>query len=170
MKSEQIVIKAEQTMVKMVLDRWYAQVRNMDNFLSTVTDVQLQSEIAPNKNRGVYILGHLIAVNDAMLPVLDFGDKLFPELYKPFLELPDKAVNEIPSAQELRPLWNKLNTVLSSKFDSLQADEWFQRHTSVSAEDFEKEPHRNKLNIIVTRTTHLAYHTGQVILLKDRAV
>ncbi len=37
---------------------------------------------------------------------------------------------------------------------------------TVSDEDFEKEPHRNKLNIIVTRTSHLSYHTGQLILLK----
>ena len=33
-------------------------------------------------------------------------------------------------------------------------------------EDFIKEPHRNKLNIILTRTTHLSYHTGQLALLK----
>jgi len=35
-----------------------------------------------------------------------------------------------------------------------------------SAEDFAKEPHRNKLNIIISRTSHLQYHTGQIALLK----
>ena len=33
-------------------------------------------------------------------------------------------------------------------------------------EDFIKEPHRNKLNVLLTRTTHLAYHAGQLALLK----
>jgi NADP-dependent 3-hydroxy acid dehydrogenase YdfG len=55
---------------------------------------------------------------------------------------------------------------LTPKLESLSADEWFEKHNSVSAEDFIKEPHRNKPNIIITRTTHLAYHIGQLILLK----
>lgn len=33
-------------------------------------------------------------------------------------------------------------------------------------EGFAKEAHRNKLNIIIIRTTHLTYHTGRLILLK----
>ena len=48
----------------------------------------------------------------------------------------------------------------------MQPEDWFQKHSSVSAEDFAKEPHRNKLNIMITRATHLAYHTGQMALLK----
>jgi len=56
--------------------------------------------------------------------------------------------------------------VLAEKFSTVKPDEWFQKHNSVSAEDFIKEPHRNRLNIIITRTTHLSYHLGQFILLK----
>jgi hypothetical protein len=48
----------------------------------------------------------------------------------------------------------------------LKPEEWFEKHTAVSAEDFINEPHRNKLNIIITRTSHLNYHTGQLVLLK----
>jgi hypothetical protein len=55
---------------------------------------------------------------------------------------------------------------MKTKFDSLKAEEWLEKHTAVSEEDFKQEPHRNKLNIIVTRTTHLTYHTGQLALLK----
>ncbi|MBC7554999.1 MAG: hypothetical protein H7257_13600 [Taibaiella sp.] len=46
------------------------------------------------------------------------------------------------------------------------AEDWFLKHNSVSAEDFVNEPHRNKLNILLTRTTHLSYHLGQFILIK----
>jgi hypothetical protein len=47
----------------------------------------------------------------------------------------------------------------------MKADEWFNKHTAVSAEDFAKEPHRNKLNVIVNRTNHTSYHLGQLVYL-----
>ena len=159
-------MNSNQIMVKMVLDRWYAQIKNFDATLSSISDEQLQKEIAPNKNRGIYLLGHLTAVHDDMLPILNFGDKLYPELHEIFVKSPDKSIIEIPSAKELRASWSKLNEVLTQNFDSLQPDEWFQKHNSVSAGDFIKEPHRNKLNIIITRTNHLSYHLGQLILIK----
>lgn len=56
--------------------------------------------------------------------------------------------------------------MIKQKFDSLKPEEWFEKHTAVSTEDFEREPHRNKLNIVVTRTSHLQYHLGQLQLLK----
>lgn len=160
-------MNTNQVMVKMTFDRWYSLTKMCDTFLESVTDETLQKEIAPDRNRGVYILGHLIAVHDAMLPVLNFGDQLYPELYESFLKSPDKAVAEIPSAQELRKIWATQLETLNQKFESLQTDEWFGRHNSVSDEDFAKEPHRNKLNILITRTSHLSYHIGQLALLNS---
>lgn len=155
-----------QTMVKMVLDRWYSQVKICDDLLNTLSNEQLEKEIAPGKNRGVYLLGHLVAVHDDMLRLLDWGEKLFPELYEPFIKSPDKAVKEIPSVTTLRELWKKSNEVINAKIESVQPEDWFTKHTAVSAEDFVKEPHRNKLNIMITRTSHLCYHNGQLVLLK----
>jgi DinB family protein len=159
-------MNSAQTMVKMVFDRWYALVKNFDTLLNSITDEQLQKEIAPGKNRGIYLLGHLIAVHDDMLPILNFGDRLYPGLRKTFIESPDKTITQIPSAKELRACWSKQCEVLTQKFDSLQPGDWFEKHNSVTAEDFIKEPHRNKLNIIITRASHLSYHTGQFVLLK----
>jgi len=159
-------VNANEIMIKMVLDRWLALIKNFDTVLDLLTDDQLQKEISPNKNRGIYLLGHLTAVHDDMLPLLNFGEKLYPSLSEPFIKSPDKSVSEIPSAKELRASWNKVNEVLAEKFATLKPDEWFQKHNSVSAEDFIKEPHRNRLNVIITRTTHLSYHLGQFILLK----
>ena len=141
-------------------------MKNGDTLFNSLSDEQLQKEIAPNKNRGVYLLGHLIAVHDDMLVLLDMGEKLYPELRKTFLESPDKAVSEIPSVEELRGYWKKQCEVLKQKFDNMQPDQWLEKHTAVSAEDFEKEPYRNKLNIVLTRTNHMIYHLGQLILLK----
>ena len=154
------------TFVKMVFDRWNASIKSWDSLIDSLTDETLQKEIAPGKNRGIYLLGHLIAVHDDMLILLDMGEKLYPELHEPFIKSADKATSEIPSIAELRNLWTKQCEVLRQKFDHLKPEEWFEKHTAVSAEDFVKEPHRNKLNIIITRTSHLNYHTGQLVLLK----
>lgn len=155
-----------QTAVKLIIDRWEASMKNCDVLLKELSDDQLQREISPGKNRGIYLLGHLIAVHDSMLPLLNFGEKHYPELTKVFIESPDKSVSDLPSVAELRDIWDKQKTYLKAKMDLLKPADWFDRHTAVSEQDFENEPHRNKLNIILTRTTHLAYHTGQMIYLK----
>ena len=55
----------------------------------------------------------------------------------------------------------------SGAFSKLES-EWLQKHTSVSEEDFLREPHRNRFTILLGRTGHVAYHLGQAILAKPR--
>lgn len=154
------------TMVKMILDRWNASLKNLDSLLDSIADEQLEKETSPGRNKGTYILGHLIAVHDHMLPLLNFGERKYPELEKTYIDSPDKAMNDYHSAKELRTIWNEQKADLKQKMEGLTAEQWFEKHTAVTEEDFAKEPHRNKLNIILTRTTHLAYHTGQMVYLK----
>jgi len=152
--------------VKMTLDRWNGSITNLNKLLNALTDEQLQKEVSPGKNRGIYLLGHLIAVHDDMIILLGLGEKIFPELNEPFIKQPDKAVTQIPSVSSLRTMWEKQNEILDQHFRSMTTEQWFEKHTAVSEEDFAKEPHRNKLNIIITRTSHLQYHSGQIVLLK----
>lgn len=152
-------------LVKMVLDRWNGSILNVNKHLNVLTDEQLQKEVAPGKNSGTYLLGHLIAVHDDMLILLGLGEKLFPELYEPFIKQADKMATQTPTVAELRGMWEKQNAHLQEKFALLKPDQWLEKHTAVSEEDFAQEPHRNKLNIIITRTSHLQYHTGQLVLL-----
>jgi hypothetical protein len=49
----------------------------------------------------------------------------------------------------------------------MTSEEWFKKHNSVSAEDFAKEPHQNKLNIVINRTNHLAAHCGKLVFLRE---
>ncbi len=159
-------MNTNQTMVKMVLDRWDGSITNFNKIMDSLSNEQLQKEIAPSKNRGIYLLGHLIAVHDDMMILLDMGEKMYPELNEPFIQSPDKATEHIPSISDLRAFWTKQCAILRQKFDTLTTEEWFEKHTAVSSEDFANEPHRNKLNIIITRTSHLQYHSGQLVLLK----
>lgn len=159
----------EDIFIKMVLDAWHLHIKRTDELFNSLSDEQLMNEIAPGRNRGVYLLGHLAAVHDRMLPLLELGNPLHPELWQPFVESPDKSVTELPSTQILREYWKEINTTLADKMSRFTSDDWFQKHTSVSAEDFDKEPHRNKLNLIINRTNHLADHLGQLLLLKPKA-
>ncbi len=160
-------MEAKKIMVKMVLDRWYSLLKVFDTILDSVSDEQMLKEVSPGKNRGIYLFGHLIAVHDDMLPILNLGEKLFQELEEPFIKFPDKATSVIPSSNDLRKMWRKQNEVLNQKFESLSPDEWFEKHNSISVEEFAKEPHRNKLNVMITRISHLSYHSGQLALLKQ---
>lgn len=160
-------MEIEQTLfVKMALDAWDTYVSRTQKLFDTFTDAQLLGEVAPGRNRGVYLLGHLTCVHDRMLPLLDFGEAHYPGLTDIFLHKPDKTTAEIPSTQELRRYWNEVNSALNENFQRLTPEEWFQKHTSVSAADFEKEPQRNKLNVVINRTNHLANHYGQLVFLK----
>lgn len=152
--------------VKMAISAWESQNKQLNNLLEALTDEQLQKEIAPGRNTGVYLLGHLIAVSDALLPLLGFSDRLYPELDEVFIKNPDKSGFAMPTVNELKEKLQAVNAKLATVFDTTDVDEWLDRHTAVSAEDFAKEPHRNKLNVLMNRTAHMANHLGQMLLLK----
>lgn len=158
----------QQVTIKMVLDAWYTHIKRTDDLFNALSDEQMIKEVAPGRNRGVYLLGHLAAVHDRMLPILGLGDPLQPGWYNVFVESPDKAITEIPAVQDLRRYWKEVNTTLAGHFQQISFNDWLQRHNAVSEEDFAKEPHRNKLNIIINRTNHLASHLGQLIFLQDK--
>ena len=50
--------------------------------LDSLSDEQLQKEIAPGKNRGIYILGHLIAVHDDMLAILNWAEAAISGIFE----------------------------------------------------------------------------------------
>jgi hypothetical protein len=114
------------------------------------------------------LLGHLTAVNDGIIPILGFGKRLHPELEAIFLSNPENlALPRMPLA-ELKGYWREINTYLQGHFSTMQADDWFTRHMSVKEEDFAKEPHRNKLNILINRANHQSYHLGQIAYLAKK--
>lgn len=151
--------------VKMTLTAWNAQNKQLKNLIDSLTDEQLQKEIAPGRNTGIYLLGHLIAVSDALFPLLGFGECLYPALEQVFIKIPDKSGQEMPTVTELKQQLEAVNAALATHLQTTTIDGWLSRHTAVSAEDFIKEPHRNKLNVVISRTNHMANHIGQLILL-----
>jgi len=152
----------------MVLDAWTKEIGATNALLEKLSDEQLMQEVSPTRNRGVYLLGHLTAEHDEMLSLLRFQEAMYPELMPVFMDAPDRTVATLPSIQQLRAQWNAVNDTLMEHMNRLSADEWFTRHANISEEDFPKEPHRDRLNVIVSRTSHLAYHRGQLALLEGK--
>lgn len=157
-----------QLFVKMALLAWEAQVKRAGKLFGTLTDEQLLLEVTPGGNRGIYLLGHLIAVNDGMLPLLGLGEKLHPELENAFVTNPDKSGIPMPSMEELRAWWPEVHNKLAERFEALTPEQWFGRHNSMTDEDLQKEPYRNKLSVLMSRTSHIAYHLGQEVLVKKQ--
>ena len=154
----------DQLFVKTAITAYEIWLSRITKLFEALSDEQMLSEIAPGKNRPVYLLGHLLVVNDAMIPQFGLGTGKFGHLREAFVAQPDRAA-ELPPVGDLRQNWKDLNSELGSLFASLSPAQWLEKHTSVSEEDFAKEPHRNRLAILLSRTSHLAYHLGQLMLL-----
>lgn len=149
-----------------ILRNYKAQNEQMNRILGQISDDQLMQEVSPGKNTGVYLLGHIIAANESMRTLFGAGEKMYPELEMAFLRTPDKSGQEMPGPAELRDMWAKSSAALQELFMNLPVEEWTNRHTAVSEADFANEPHRNKINVLLSRLLHQAYHVGQIALLK----
>lgn len=163
------MIDQQTLFVKMALDAWNVQIDRTNKLIDSLSDEDLQQEVAPGRNSGLYLVGHLAAVHDALFTLLGFGERIKPEFYDLFVKSPDKSGLPKPSTNEIRNFWNDVNRTLADKFNELTVNEWFEKHTAVTDGDFEKEPHRNKLNVLLNRTSHLANHLGQLTFLKKKS-
>ena len=154
----------EQSLAASAVHAWKLNIDRADKVFSGLTDEQLLTAVAPGRNRLVYLWGHLVAVHDAMLPLLGIGTRLHPELDAVFLTEADKAGATLPSAAELKGAWTDVNARLLAAFERFTPADWAQKHTAVSEADFAINPLRNRLSVLLSRTGHVAYHLGQCAL------
>ena len=109
---------SEQALVTAALSAWKGNIERADRIFSPLHEEQLQKEVAPGKNRLIYLWGHLTAVHDRMLPLLGLGERLHPEFDPLFLTNPDRTMAELPAAGEIKKSWNDVNSKLSAGFAS----------------------------------------------------
>jgi len=151
---------------QMIIESWNLTVKRVSDLIAKVSDEEIMREVAPNRNRGIYLLGHLTASHDSMLPLLGFREPMFPELRDPFLKNADNLDEQSFTVAVLLQKWTVVNDELKKHFNDLSIEDWLQKHTAISDEDFAKEPNRNRLNVVLSRTNHLSYHQGQLALLQ----
>jgi hypothetical protein len=143
---------------------WKAQIERADKLFGSLSSEDVLREIAPGRNRLLYLWGHLTAIHDAMLPLLGIGERLHPEFDVAFVSNPDQSQVAIPSHEQVRQAWKTVNGELSKGFEKMSLPDWIQRHAAVSEEDFAKDASRNRFAILLSRTNHLSYHLGQAVL------
>jgi DinB superfamily len=154
----------EDSHVALGLKTWNTQIDRADKLFEGLSSEEVLREIAPGRNRLLYLWGHLTAVHDAMLPLLSLGERLHPEFDAAFVSSPDKSRVDIPSHEQVRRAWNDVKAALRKGFDKMSWSDWVQRHSAVSEEDFAKDPSRNRFAVLLSRTNHLSYHLGQAML------
>jgi hypothetical protein len=159
----------EKSLLDSALRGWKSNVERAEKLFGDLSPEQLEQEIAPGKNRLIYLWGHLTAVNDRLLPLVGIGERLHPEFDAMFISNPDRSVQLTVSVRSLKAAWQEINQKLWEGFSKFSASDWTQRHTAVSEEDFEREPHRNRFAVLLGRTAHLAYHVGQASLARPNA-
>src|SRR5882724_657499 len=158
----------ERSLVDSALRGWKSNVERADKLFGALSPEELEQEVAPGRNRLIYLWGHLAASSDALLPLLGIGERLHPEFDGMFISNPDKSVPLTVSEQSLRTAWQEINQKLWEGFSKFSAWDWAQRHTAVSEQDFEREPHRNRFGMLLGRTAQLAYHVGQAALARPK--
>lgn len=94
--------------VKITIDAWKLQNEKVSKFLAEISDNKLKAEIAEGKNSGVYLIGHLAAVNDNLFNILGLGESLYPELLEIFLKNPDGEEAKNFSIDALKNIGAKL--------------------------------------------------------------
>jgi len=156
----------EQLFASTIVASWKQVIGRLTEPVAALTEEHLQRQIAPNKNRVIYIVGHLIAVNDRLFPLLGIGERLYPALDEVYLTNPDRKLPDPLSLADLKKAWSDVHERLTAAFDAFTPSQWLERHTAVSEEDFAKEPLRNRLAVVQSRTNHVSFHGGQLVLVK----
>jgi hypothetical protein len=143
---------------------WKAQIDRADKLFGSLSSEEVLREIAPGRNRLLYLWGHLTATHDALLPLLGLRERLHPKFDVAFISNPDKSQAAIPSHEQVRQAWKTVNDELWNGFEKMSWSDWLQRHSAVSEEDFANDASRNRFAILLSRTNHLSYHLGQAVL------
>jgi hypothetical protein len=157
---------SEEMLVKTAVDSWKLVIGRLDKGIEPLSDEQLQRQVAPGKNRLQYLVGHLTAVHDRMFPMLGLGERLYPQFDDVYITNPDGALADPVSGAELKKAWSEVNGKLTAAFEALTAAQWLEKHGAVSDEDFAKDPSRNRLAVLLSRTNHASFHAGQAVLVK----
>ena len=153
------------TTLDICLLQWNTYNRLMQKSFDGLSDENYFKQIVPNGNSPSWIMGHLVDTDDKLLELFGIRDRMFPELATIYHH--ERGTNQVNhlSKDELIVKWKSISGELDRAFKSWTEADWHSRHTAVSEEDFKKEPHRNKLNVMLSRVEHKASHLGQVAML-----
>jgi hypothetical protein len=144
--------------------QWTVYNGRMQKVLESIDVENFNKPIVAGGNSPSWILGHLVDTDDALLELFGIGKRKYPDLKTIYNHERGSNQSGHLSKDELIARWKIIVAELDKAFKSWSESEWMSRHTAVSEEDFKKEPHRNKLNVMLSRVSHKASHLGQIAL------
>lgn len=154
------------TPLNICLLNWDAQNKRIQKMIDSISDENYHKPIIEGGNTPSWILGHLTEADDALLELMGIGKRLYPDLKTIYHHDRGNNLSGHLTKQEVSERFKNILAQLDAAFRSWSESEWLSRHTAVSEEDFKKEPHRNKLNVLLSRITHKASHLGQLSMQK----
>src|SRR5260370_38638716 len=81
----------EGSYVALGLKVWKAQIERADKLFGSLSSEEVLREIAPGRNRLLYLWGRLTAIHDAMFPLLVLADRFNTEFAFAFVSITVKS-------------------------------------------------------------------------------
>lgn len=134
-----------------LFESWLLQNRRLSSLINKLSGEEIYKNIACGKNSVAYLLGHLIASNDQLMEIFNFGSLLYPEYQDLFLKTPDKCGQKYPNIDTLKSDWFLVNKTLASNFEKYSLTDWSTRQEELTA-----------MQHIIN---HQSYHHGQLSLI-----
>lgn len=153
----------EEVFLACAIATWKKSVERANSVFTGLDAAALETQVAPGRNRLIYIWGHLSATHDRMLQLLGVGERLHPEFDAIFLSSPDRS-SALPPTPDIHAWWTEVTSRLDEGIAKLTTEDWLAKHAAISDAEFAKEPLRNRFSILLSRTNHVNYHLGQVAL------
>jgi DinB superfamily len=145
--------------------QWNAYNARVQKVMSTLNEKNYFAPIMPGGNSPSWLMGHLADTDDKLLELFGIRSRMFPELEKIYHHDRNSNQSGHLAKEELNEKWKAVIAALDSAFNSMSEADWLGRHNAVTEEDFLKEPHRNKLNVMLSRVSHKASHLGQIAMM-----
>ncbi len=158
----------ENLIIDQCIKAWEQRIAQATRLMDSLSEWAMDTEIAPGRNKVVYVIGHLLIVHDKLIEGMELGERKHANLDALFLDArqPDA---QYPDTAWIKENWKEQSEFLNEKFNQMTEADWLSKHAYVRAEDFALQPERNKLNLLLSRTNHLSSHNGQLALVKKAA-
>ncbi len=144
---------------------WQNMISWASGYIDRLADEDFTSELAPGRNHGVWVLGHLIESEDELSKFLGKGEMLFPE-YEETFGMKSKLLppSEYAPVATLREQWKQVVAKNDAMFRNLKDAEWDEPHALVKG-NVKDDFYGTKGRCVYLWNLHQMYHVGQLALL-----
>ncbi len=155
--------------VETIHQQWQTVTYIINEQLKALTDEELGRELAPGKNHGLWLLGHLITSEDFYNKYLR-GEKLcFPE-YEKLCGMGATLLppGDFPKPAAMREHWQQVLDRNEKLLSELTDEDWDQPHCQPGGGE-EGDFFKTKGGFITFMSSHEMYHSGQLGILVSLA-